>query len=141
MSTGRIHENHEKSKSPSRFHSYDGTLPVRLPHSQQPAEAANLVSKSQILPKIEASPPELVEILPNICSCLLGLCGCGCGVDICSIIPKICSLLAGLCGSLSNPGLSSSQNHPTPLIKVNIQIIYIFFAHLCDIIEGASLVF
>ena len=121
LSTGRIHESLGKSKSPSRFHSFDGTLPVRLPHSQQLPEAANQLKpcpQNFVLQKAEPTSEDLIELLPNICSCLLGLCGCGCGLDICSILPKICSFLAGLCGSLNNSGVSSGQNNPTPIMKV-----------------------
>ena len=111
LSTGRIHENFEKQKSPSRNYSTDGNFAnaVRLPHSLQPVESACRI------PDINN---DWVDLLPSICSCLLGLCGCGCGPDLCSIIPKLCSFLAGLCGSTNNSGVSVGQNYTIVTDKV-----------------------
>ena len=87
---------------------------------------------------------DFLEIMPNICGCLLTLCGCGCSTELCSIIPKerikdfwilqkkcnhdflninifypvskLCNILAGLCGSLFSTGISSGQNY-TPVTQ------------------------
>ena len=74
----------------------------------------------------EPTSDELLEMLPNICSCLLGLCGCGCGLDLCSLVPKLCSFLAGLCGSLSNSGVSAGQNYTSIADKVFLSWVDVF---------------
>ena len=141
LSTGRIHENFEKHSSPKRHHSTDATfaLPVRLPHSQQPVEAAPHSNQSKPPMSIktnqtEPTSDELLEMLPNICSCLLGLCGCGCGLDLCSLVPKLCSFLAGLCGSLSNSGVSAGQNYTSIADKVFLSLVIGFMTALIQIL-------
>ena len=116
LSTGFIHEYLERNKSPSKADGSSSTpLPVRLPqsHSQKYEEAAQFDRA-----KLEQPSEEMLQILPNICSCLFGLCGCGCGLDLCTIIPKLCSFLAGLCGSLNNSGISSGQNYTPMTVQV-----------------------
>ena len=113
MSSGFIHDYLERNKTQKHDIGGNFSLPVRLPHSlsQKDEEAAKLI----IVPsKVEPPSEEMLEILPNICSCLFGLCGFGCGLDLCAIIPRLCSFLAGLCGSLNDSGISSGQNY-TPL--------------------------
>ena len=121
LSTGFIHDYLERNKT--QKHDVDGnfSLPVRLPHSlsQKDEEAAKFVI---VPPKVEPPTEEMLEILPNICSCLFGLCGFGCGLDLCAIIPRLCSFLAGLCGSLNDSGISSGQNYTPLTVQVLLAI-------------------
>ena len=118
LSSGFIHDYLERSKAQKHDDSGGNfSLPVRLPHSlsQKDEEAAKFVIAQS---KVEPPSEEMLEILPNLCSCLFGLCGCGCGLDLCTIIPKLCSFLAGLCRSLNNSGISSGQNYTPMTVQV-----------------------
>ena len=88
--------------------------PVRLPHSPQPADNFPLIpskSAAMLVSSNNNQPDSKDDILPALCSCLFGLCGCVTGLELCGIVPKICSLLAGLCGSLFHLGASPRQNY------------------------------
>ena len=88
--------------------------PVRLPHSPKPADNFPLIpskSPAMFVSSDNNQPDTKDDIMPALCSCLFGLCGCITGLELCAIVPKICSLLAGLCGSLFHLGDSPRQNY------------------------------
>ena len=123
LSSGFIHDYLERNKAQKHDDSGGNfSLPVRLPHSlsQKDEEAAKFVIAQS---KVEPPSEEMLEILPNICSCLFGLCGLGCGLDLCAIIPRLCSFFAGLCGSLNDSGISSGQNYTPMTVQVLLAII------------------
>ena len=123
LSSGFIHDYLEKHKAQKHDDSGGNfSLPVRLPHSlsQKDEEAAKFVIAQS---KVEPPSEEMLEILPNLCSCLFGLCGFGCGLDLCAIIPRLCSFFAGLCGSLNDSGISSGQNYTPMTVQVLLVII------------------
>ena len=121
MSTGFLQEYLERSKIQNQDNGDNSLLPVRLPHSlsQKDEEAAKFVIAQS---KVEPPSEEMLEILPNICNCLFGLCGFGCGLDLCAILPRLCSFLAGLCGSLNDSGISSGQNYSPLTVQVLLAI-------------------
>ena len=129
LSTGWI--NDQLGSSYQRRHqSRDGRSysPVRLPHREEqiphsfgtgPEQANNKFqfdNEDQPLPSVgPIENPEMKDFLPDLCSILAGLFGCGCLTEICSLLPKLCGLLPHLCGMLDK-GNPASQNSP-PLSK------------------------
>ena len=126
LSEGWIND-HMRTTSERRHQSLDGRSysPGRTPHSEQqiphsfgggPMQAANKENNNNNENSFSTGDPiqspELKDFLPDLCSILAGLCGCGCLTDLCGLLPKLCGLLPQLCGLIETGAAASENNSP-----------------------------